>query len=547
MMKKKVMLLSALSLLSLVGCTARGYSSSNKEDSSSTPSSSTVESGVVSNGREIEKNIQIRVAYGYFEDNLVRAEVQVKDNAVYKVHFDEVKASTEYLGVIKSGVTEGANVVSGDVTSWGTTTKKYMAKYLNYNGTVYTASYSAENNGTFIYKNQAGDVFNTQFTNLNGNHCVTSDSQAKMAELYYNIVNNFVYASDAEGKRDDSIAVNQYSKASMDSNYWITNAAGKNVNGSQWRWNIELLEKAIEGKDLKKDIKVSALTRKNDDPKKNTFTWVVDGVDTGATMETYQGYIELAKEAFDGKSKVVVAYNADKSSDTTGGNQAYIAKVELVYGADNKVQKAFLNETSSFLGGFAKTDAEDADYEKVEYTKKGWSGAEKGSIAKYMSVNGDIWSADPENDDQSSYFDPAHWYSNFTKEDAHTYYGDNSYLAADFYNAAFLHEIQVSSDKEGTELYPVKFTYKTATKAEYGNTYWNDAKSENIDGSRWKWNIAKIEKVFEGVDFNDPLLSIQSPTDSKKWNLNGVDSGATMTEFPSWVRIALIASSYLVK
>lgn len=549
-MKKNVLVLSALAVLSLVGCTARGYTSDNPSDSTGKESAGSTDAGNTSNstsgssdnygGQVFDDldNVQIRVAYGVDSNNIIRAEIQVSDNKVVKARFDEVKFDSDYTGAIKNGVKEGTNVISGEVNNWGTVSTAYRAKYINVDGKIWTGAYS---DGKFVYTN-GSDTFNEYYSNLAKDEESLLANQDQLASFYYALVNNYVFASDKDGKKDDTIAISTYSKASSDTNYWIVgDKSEKQIEGSQWKWNVYKLQDALKGKNLSDSATIQKLTRKGE---KDSFTWVVNGVDTGATLTAGTIYVKLAQLAFMGKTHAAVSFSPDISSDTTGGNKACIAKVELVCDEENKVKKAFLNETAMFLGYSANAKDASASYPKVSYKYKGW-GTVQGEVAKYLSVDGTIFTANPYTDENVAQIDPASWSASGIK-DAYEYYTSNASRSADFYNAVFEHNVKVSSDEKGSELFDLNFTAATATKAEYGSTYWANTSAQTIDGSQWKWNIAKVQKSFEGVDFHSGNPSFgQNADGNKDWNFNGTATGATLTEYPSWVRIALLAGSYL--
>lgn len=552
-MKKKVLVLSALAVLSLVGCTARGYTSSNPADSTGREStkqddsSTSTGSGNNYGGQVFDDldNVQIRVAYGVDSENIIRAEIQVADNKVVKARFDEVKFHSDYTGAIKSDVTQGENVISGEVNNWGKKSMAHRAKYITVDGKVWTGSYA---DGKFTYKD-GDDSFNDYYSSFTKDEDALLANQDKLASLYYSLVNNYVYASDKDGKKDESIAINTYSKASYDTNYWVVgNESKKQIEGSQWKWNVYKIEDALKGKNLADTATIQKLTRK-DSQGKSSFTWVVNGVDTGATLTAGEIYVKLAQLAFMGKTHASVSYSPDMSSDTVGGNKACIAKVELVCDKDNKVKKAFLNETVEFLGYYAMVpDGESVSYPTVDYKFKGY-GTVQGKVAKYLSVDGTIFTANPYTDETVAQFDPASWSASGIN-DAYEYYTSNVSRSADFYNAVFEHQVRISSDANGEETFPAILKYTTATKAEYGNTYWS-GKAEDpktLDGSHWKWNIQKVEKSFEGIDFKTLNPSFgQNADGNKDWNFNDTATGATLVEYPSWVRIALLAGSYLLK
>ncbi|MDD6240342.1 MAG: hypothetical protein PUA93_01975 [Eubacteriales bacterium] len=513
-MKKQIVSIVVLSLaaLGLAGCTRRGTNSSSA--SSNTPSTS------VKDG--------IRVAYSIQDYNLVRAEVQVKDGKAASVRFDEYPVTNNYVALTTQ--TSGDNVISGDVTSYGKTSTAYRAKYLNVNGTVFTGTYA---NGAFTYSNGSNitdyDAWAKGLT-----------SQKDLSDLYYAIANNFVYGCDKDGNKVDGLTANNLSKADYASTYWTF---GKELDeGSRWKWNINKLEKALAGKDLDK---VTLASVKND---KNVITdWTVDSTSIGATMSSMDAHLAIAKQAFDGTSKVVAYYNADALANrTSNGHKDCIAKVELVVGNDNKVVDAHINETVEFLDTFATTTTEPT-YEHVSFEKTSHNKTSTVYVAKYMWLNGTVYTASAASSDKANYI-----YKNGDKE-AYATIASDPYLSADFYNAAFTHHIRVAKDATASETYDANYANKTATKAEYGCTYWNTkTEGKTINGSQWKWNIDKVEKSFVNKDMSKATVApiTEKDPNTKKdktvgWTLDSVTTGATMTEYETFATFAKNAYAYL--
>lgn len=515
-MKKQIVSIVVLSLaaLGLAGCTRRGTNSSSTSNNPSTPSTS------VKDG--------IRVAYGIQDYNLVRAEVQVKNGVASSVHFDEYPITADYIA--KTSLTSGDNLVSGDVTKWGKTSTVYQAKYINVNGNVFTGSFA---DGKFTYSNSTIVDYDTWAKGLT--------SQKDLSDLYYAVANNFAFGSDAEGNKVDGLTPTNLSKADYASTYWNVKTE-KAVEGSEWKWNIQKLEKALEGKNLDK---VTLASVKND---KNSITdWTVDSTSIGATMTSMDAHLAIAKQAFDGTSKVVAYYNADAlSGRSSNGHKDCIAKVELVVGNDNKVVDAHINETVEFLDTFAATTTEPT-YEHVSFEKTSHNKTSTVYVAKYMWLNGTVYTASAASSDKANYI-----YKNGDKE-AYATIASNPYLSADFYNAAFTHHIRVAKDATASETYDASYANKTATKAEYGCTYWNTkTEGKTINGSQWKWNIDKVEKSFVGKDMSKATVAAITEKDPKTskdktigWKLDSVETGATMTEYETFATFAKNAYAYL--
>lgn len=521
-MKKALKSIAVLAFasLALTGCNTRGNSSTSTDSSTSsnTSESSTTTTTTVADG--------IRVAYTINGYNVIRAEVQVKDGKTTSVHFDEVPFTSDYVALTTT--TEGDNIISGDVTSYGSTYTAYRAKYFSYNGTLYTGTYA---DGAFTFTDANGVNYDTWAKGLT--------SQADLSDLYYTVVNNYVFGCDSTGAKIDGLTADNYSKASYDSTYWNVEDTTKSIEGSQWKWNIAKIEEALTGKDL---TTVSEATADDDS------TYVYDGVDTGATMHSFNTYVTLAQTAFLGTSKVVAYYGADKlDSRKSNGHYNCIAKVELVVGDDNTVVDAHINETVRFLEQWGASDAE-GTYPTVTYET-----TTTNYVAQYMVVGDKVWTGTPNTTDTTNKQKVI--YSDGTNTDALAYYGNDPYLAADYYNAAFTHHVRIASDASATKTYDPTWKNVTATKAEYANTYWtsnHDGTNHVADGydTCWKWNIAKVEASFVGVDFTDAATTVHADTANddglKTWTINGTETGATMTEYETFATFAHNAYAYLV-
>lgn len=520
--QKLVLLTAAAALMALAGC----------NDSRTNSSTNSVAPTVSSTQGQTNGIDGIRVAYGVVSDNLIRAEVQVKNKVVNSVRFDEVKFGASTIG--ETSAEAGDNVVT-----FGTGDKAVnYAKYLKVGDKLFTASVG----DAFAYKN--GD------TDLDAYYKDASRTQAELSDFYYNLVNNFVYGADSTGARIQGEIATIVSKASKDSTYWDYIKDGKAVEGSQWKWNIQKIENALKGKDLSKAVK----TDQGDDK-----VWTLDSVATGATIGSFDTYIELAAKAFKGESKIIAYYGADKlDGRKSNGHYNCISKVELVVGSDNKVIDTHINETTRFLEHWG-TAKEDSAFPTVLKTttstaSDGTTTEKKAYYAQYMSVNGTVWTATVNNDTSKNKQNVI--YSSSLSQDALDYYGNDPYRAADYYNAAFSHHVNISSDDKGTNLINPTLGNVTATKAEYDCTYWltghgapEDVKPADAN-NWWQWNIRAVENAFAGKDFSKEIEvepAEAADADGHKYiTFGGVKTGATMTEFATFVEFARRAYGYLI-
>lgn len=503
-MKKNALFLLSVAALGLVGCAPRGESAGK---------------GYVDG---------IRVAYAIHGNYLIRAEVQIKDEIAQSVHFDEVVycAAPDSSGnsIAKAAVqAEGDNVVN--------LSGVYYAKYLTVGGVTYTGTIA---DGKLSYKrgNDNYDAISKAYS-----------EQKDRAKLYNTLVTNYAYGSDANGVKIDGLITPIYSKASEDSSYWLPG-----THGLGWKANISKIEAGLTGKNLSK---IASEYKKASDSAASK-TGFVDSVDTGATISSFNAYVKAAKSAFTGESRVVEQFGLD--------HQNCFSKTELVVGKDNKVVYANINETNQFLSRLAKRPAESGNDAPVVHfhtdaTDK--AAAVDTYYSQYISVNGKVWTGTPLPAAKSREYVA---YANGTDTNARAYYASSAYLANNYYNAQFLHQISVVKDANGTaSTDKVAYGNKTATKAEYGNNYWTtghgapeDVKPENYQ-TWWKWNIDAVEKAFVGLDFTnltkDSAVTSKDPDDDghKYVTIGDVRTGATMSETKTYVQFAHEAYGYLVK
>jgi|GEM_PF-1904351 hypothetical protein len=520
--------LSLLALTLLAGCTPRNsVPSTENKPSESTNSQNPTPTPANGDG--------IRVSYVNTKSNLIRAEVVVKDWKASAVHFDEVQVlSTAYAAVSDKTADGNDNLVavSASKDKDGHAVTSVYGKYINFNGKVYTADVTGEAGAQKVayYKDAS------KTTSLDAELKALTETK-DIAEAFHAIANGYAFASDATGVKL-ATALPVVSKQNANSTYWPL--GGYKPLG--WKGNIEKIEKALTGKDLRN---VAVSTNKSSDGK--TTTYAVDSVDTGATITSFSKYVDAAKAAFDGSSKVVEYFHADMIENRAKGNghAPCIAKVELVVGADKKVQKAFLNETVENLTEFA-TVADGFTGETVDYKYKGKHGPVSGKASKFVKVNDVLFTAASETNDENASVTQAVIYSANGINDHYAYFGegldlDGTNRSREFYNTVFEHKVELT-DKDGKKLADMTLADKTATKAENGCTYW--VKSEKYPLG-WQRNIAEVEKAFEGVDFSSAAATKKDDT-TKKWTINNVETGATMTEFETFATFANRAYAYLI-
>ena len=451
----------------------------------------------------------VRVAYGLTGGNLIRAEINVKDGKVAAAHFGEFQVGASVLAT--ANVAEASDAVFTVAGKYG---NSYVAKYLNFNGDVYAGTYDAEAK-TVTFKK--GD------TDLDAKIGALT-AQDELASLYHTLENNFVYGSDAEG--NDLGLTKQLNKASADSNYWPTK---EGVLG--WKGNIAKIEAALVGKDLSKDT--------------------VDKTASGATTGSFQTYIDLATKAFKGESLATVHYSRDMiEGREKNGHSMCFAQIELHFGADKKVKKAFINETDQFMTLAAKLTDEEAalftDDEKLTVSTTKNDVTTTTVYAKNLSVAGELFTGSVL---ETAYQKEALGFSNAAVTAAKftnslDYFGSTLELAQSYYHAAMLHNInKVKAD--GTVVAPGTRGNRTATKAEKDNGYWNitDGSKDTVNNSRWKWNIAKVETALVGLDLSADIAATKG--DDKIWSFGTVSTGASMTEAETFLALAKVAFSYL--
>ncbi|MDD6846783.1 MAG: hypothetical protein PUE07_04615 [bacterium] len=493
-MKSKNLLL-VLSSLFLVGCGGRGETEAPTEAPTEKPADA-VRDGV-------------RVAYGLTGGNLIRAEINVKDGKVAAAHFGEFQVGASVLAT--ANVAEASDAVFTVAGKYG---NSYVAKYLNFNGDVYAGTYDAEAK-TVTFKKDNTDL-DAKIGALT--------AQDELASLYHTLENNFVYGSDAEG--NDLGLTKQLNKASADSKYWPTK---EGVLG--WKGNTAKIEAALVGKDLSKDT--------------------VDKTASGATTGSFQTYIDLATKAFKGESLATVHYSRDMiEGRESNGHSMCFAQIELHFGADKKVKKAFINETDQFMTLAAKLTDEEAalfaDDEKLTISTTKNDVTTTTIYAKNLSVAGELFTGSVL---ETAYQKEALGFSNAAVTAAKftnslDYFGSTLELAQSYYHAAMLHNInKVKAD--GTVVAPGTRGNRTATKAEKDNGYWNitDGSKEVVNNSRWKWNIAKVEAALVGLDLSADIAATKG--EDRIWSFGTVNTGASMTEAETFLALAKVAFSYL--
>lgn len=451
----------------------------------------------------------VRVAYGMTGGNLIRAEINVKDGKVAAAHFGEFQVGASVLAT--ANVAEASDAVFTVAGKYG---NSYVAKYLNFNGDVYAGTLDAEGKKVTFKK---GD------TDLDAKIGALT-AQDELASLYHTLENNFVYGSDAEG--NDLGLTKQLNKASADSKYWPSR---EGVLG--WKGNTAKIEAALVGKDLSKDT--------------------VDKTASGATTGSFQTYIDLATKAFKGESLATVHYSRDMiEGRAKNGHSMCFAQIELHFGADKKVKKAFINETDQFMTLAAKLTDEEAalfaDDEKLTVSTTKNDVTTTTVYAKNLSVAGELFTGSVL---ETAYQKEALGFSNAAVTAAKftnslDYFGSTLELAQSYYHAAMLHNInKVKAD--GTVVAPGTRGNRTATKAEKDNGYWNitDGSKDVVNNSRWKWNIAKVETALVGLDLSADIAATQG--DDKIWSFGTVSTGASMTEAETFLALAKVAFSYL--
>lgn len=505
-MNKRLFLVVLSAPLLLVGC-------SNSKDGGK---------GTVKDG--------IRVSYSLeSEGNIIRAEVNVKDGKASKVRFDEVCYEPKNV----------FNVANDNVSATATNTEtinsvKYV-KYLKVFDTIYTCTPDSEDHAA-EYKNGTKDLVKT---------IAGLTKQEEIADYYYQFANGFVSSYDDVNGTTPNTLLDQTKlcdKASASSSYWTTGF------GKHWKPNIAAIEKALTGKDLSKKIKVEG----TGDNGKGPFN--IDGEATGATISSTEAYVKAAVNAFNGSSNVTVSYGRDmiEGREKNGHCDCFV-KAEVVWDGD-KVKKAFINETDQFL----TTASVLTDEEKDEFTAANYNnihtdavnnddGTEKTPAkddyyAKKMKVNDKVWEGSTKADSDNMGTSKEKFAFKNGSDNALLYYGKTVELSQEYYNAAFLHNIYRMNGDNAVSATWGSGTNGTATKAEKGNKYWNKPGTEKIiDGSQWKWNIDKLQKSLVNVDFSKDVTTEKV---TEGWKINSTQSGATMTEYETFIPFVKTAYSY---
>lgn len=214
--------------------------------------------------------------------NLIKVELKVENEKISEIKFHETQLGVTNFAKATKEVEGATQLVI--TTSWGQTSAAQYPNFYNYDGTVYEAKVETTETGegdsiknqTISYVNGDKDV-DTEISKL------TDDKQEDLAKLFTAMVENTMFGCDKDGKNIDVTAI--YDKASDKSSYWLQNEANK----LGWKGNIDLIEKALVGKDPSKVVVAKS---------EETKTFTVDGVDTGATISYFEAYVGAAKLAF---------------------------------------------------------------------------------------------------------------------------------------------------------------------------------------------------------------------------------------------------------
>ena len=291
-MKKKILvsLLAVAAVATLASCGGHEDKGSSVSSSGSTPvnpsSSNITPSGKVADG--------IRATYVMNGQNVVRVELAVKDSKVTKATISEAMYFTDDLATRVTDKDGNINPEQkgpeGD--TFTATTKDYSGKsststyfkHLVIGGQKLTGSERAEKGD-----NKGG---NTVFSNaeIPDFYTYVTSSQANLARFFHTMESGDVYLGDVNGNKiaDSKVGtlINRGGLMKRDVNnfkYWPDSWSKPTAN--KWYSNIQKIEKDLTGKDLDGDISNLKLTNKVSP--------------SGATMESYNAYIQLAKKVFD--------------------------------------------------------------------------------------------------------------------------------------------------------------------------------------------------------------------------------------------------------
>ena len=435
-----------------------------------------------------------------------RVDIEVVDGKVKTVAFDETFYPSTFGNLTSVTTVNGVEVVEGKILNHGSLVDGKIAKYLLVDNVLFIGS--IENN-VVVYRTK--DFVNaTEYINNN-------------SAWYWNAVKEHkVSVATSAGAAVVGQEINLASGYfKSEGKYWAQTGTVK----LGWKGNMEKIAAFLVGKDLD-TIDLSTASRATEANDAGLKTWTVGGVDTGATLSDFKDYVSLAKDAFD------VALNRDivRSSEAYGTvHKSYLGKASISV-KKGVVSAASLDETfypATFGNVTSLTNA--ATTELVEGTITDHGSDATAKIAKYLTIGGKTF--------VGSIVNKVIKYTIKVGEvetDSVSYVNAN---AAWYWNAVAAHDIKVTN---ATGVAVVNQPYNTASghfKSE--GKYWNNATKYPLG---WKGNMEKIASWLIGKDLSElgdmSKSVVANDKDLKTWTVDGVDTGATLTDFKDYVNLA---------
>jgi hypothetical protein len=424
-----------------------------------------------------------------------------------------------------------SETISVQVTGYdgSTSTKKY-AKYLKIDGKVFTgAAYDAKYNGEVVKYTADGIADLFDYVN----------SSAANAQWYYTAVenHNISIVKNAAGDAFETAVVlgavqndGALFKADVNSTYW--------VQGSKyplgWKGNVAKVKEALIGKAL---FEAPAITRDA-----TSKVWSLGGVATGSTINAFDKYVALAVNAFNGTEGIVAHY-----APFIHGKAILVGRTEMNVAADGKISYVAFNETffCTYISVLSKTAAPaEAAYYSIDTAATDTAAAFTTYYAKYLKIAGKVFTGAVATR-AAALSGEKGIYSADGISDLVTYVQAEEANAEWYYLAMRNNDISILKDAEGSAFTtPVSIAYPgDPFKADANNAYGYHGTTLAFN---WKKNIAAMENFLVGKELTALLVGAKADTNTnpKNWYVDGVDTGATLSEFNQYMGFALTAYSY---
>jgi hypothetical protein len=566
-MKKGLILsLSAVMALSFVAsCGGTPASSSAAAASSEEAASSEAASSSAPHAElpiDVGNIDGIREAYGAVDGNLVaKVELQVGKGKIASAHINETYSPEAFAEIDPAEVTG----VTPDTVTVNYVTRKVaadhtFAKYIKVGDQVFTGSARTDADTYGNHMLYANDKVADLFAYI--------ASGSAEAGWYYNAIENgyFQVVKDATGAAFDTeytlgaIKTNKAAfKADANSTYWPKSSYA----AYGWKNNISMIQDSLVGLDLH-----TMPTVAKDD---TTGFWSIGGVVSGATISSFEAYVKLAYQAYNGEGETATFYGLSDGGTLVG-------KVELAVDAKtHTIMNAYIDEgfLPSTIASINPTEISTLTLtEGTDYFDKAavvYGRTVTYHFAKYLVVNGITFTGTLR--DEAYHGEWMKYSSEANKiDDLYDYINGSSAAAQWYFNSLKEHKAEVDTyDATGKKYVSTGLTMGTSGKgtffkADRKNTYWPEDAANEVLG--WKGNIAKLEAALVGLDLYNvddtdgsgvpvsPTASQQTTDKTAKdynhWYINiksqgvSIDSGATIETFAEYINSVYFAYCSIV-